>query len=89
MGVPPGGPPDPGSCNGYTTHSAPPGQGYQCVWVPNKPGLTPNPSCDSFREGSLTDSGQWVRRVVKDRLCTLTGRDAQDAVTGAAFGASV
>ncbi len=83
---------DPDSCNGYTTYGAPSGQGYQCVWVPNKPGITDKGSCDSFREGSKV-MGYWVRNarsyMVRDRECTLTGRDAQDAALADVFGEPV
>ena len=48
------------TCNGYTTSGAPSGQGYRCIWVTQKPGITTTPSCDSYIRGQETD-----------RLCTI------------------
>jgi hypothetical protein len=91
----PGVPPDPESCNGYTTYGAPSGQGYQCVWVSAeeklKDAIRPslqNDSCEQYREGSVV-MGTWIRnvhsRLIRDRECTITGQDARDAALEAAF----
>lgn len=48
------------TCNGYTTSGAPSGQGYRCIWVTQKPGITTTHSCDSYIRGQETD-----------RLCTI------------------
>ena len=46
--------------NGYVVLEDDSTKGYQCIWVTQKPGITRDPSCDSYIVGQETD-----------RLCTI------------------